>query len=270
MENAIFNSATCVIRSQSSEQKLHMWSARGYAQRILIVNRFTERTLGTVEVSALGTLIIRPDHSHVLSDVWPVLWSTQVVMMIGIDDDTEFDLIDCIENTEYTFRYVRNGHRFIVSKELISGTAQHDLPAIVDKRNALQLTIHQQPAFEQELQSSIENRLHNLAVQNDEYFAQPSTSGAATVKTNRVRRSSSSLSESSMDLFSIGKENTNEGQGACCMALVRYTGPKSTEDSTVAVANEHQSDQATDNEAVRQLKIKLRILKEKFLELKRQ
>lgn len=188
--------------------------------------------------------------------------------MIGIDDDTDFKLVDCIENSEYSVRYIRNGHRSIVPNELIRGTAQHDLPAIADKRNVLRLTTHHQPAFEQDLQSSIKTRLRNLAVQNEEYFAQPSASGAAVDKKVKVRRSSSSLSESSGDV--PANENVNISQGACCMELVRYTGPTTTEDLTVAIKDDNQPVQLTESDAVRQLQIKLCVLKEKFTELQPQ
>lgn len=118
--------------------------------------------------------------------------------MIGIDDDTEFKLIDCIGNSGFSMRYIRDGHRFVVPNQLIRDTAQHDLPKISDKRNVLHLATHRQQAFEQEMQSSIKNRLRNLAVQNDEYFAQPSTSGAAVAQKVKIRRSLASLSETSL------------------------------------------------------------------------
>lgn len=107
---------------------MSLWSQKGYAQRVLVVNMTTGWTIGTVEVTASGALCVTKAHLMQVSEEWPVLWQTQVVMVIGIEKNTRVTIYDEIGKRTGALTYREDRH-WEIPPNWINRTRQYDLPS---------------------------------------------------------------------------------------------------------------------------------------------
>lgn len=129
-QDMMLNSPTALVRITDNGGLLAFWSQPGYAQRILFVNCANQCALGTIEVTGMGAVVVNSCRGQNLNEEWPVLWKSQMVMVVGVEAGVEMKLTDSIAKTTGSIRYSGGHFRWYVPECFREPSKQHDLPEI--------------------------------------------------------------------------------------------------------------------------------------------
>lgn len=85
-DQEIMVSPAALVKIDRQSQRMQLFSRIGYAQRVIIVNRRNDYVIGTVEITAQGSLMLTDGKKMKTGANWQTLYTTQTVAVIGIEE----------------------------------------------------------------------------------------------------------------------------------------------------------------------------------------
>lgn len=128
-DKEIMVSPTAVVKIDRHGQRVQLLSRNAYAQRIMIVNRKSEQVIGTVEITAQGSMMMTDGKKMKTDACWQTLYTTQTVAVIGIEGAGTFCIVDEQATNEYRVPYDGVQRQWNMSHMAIDKVT-HDIPGL--------------------------------------------------------------------------------------------------------------------------------------------
>lgn len=124
----VWNSPTAVLKFSGGATQADFYSQKGYSQRILFADVKTDKIIGTIEISATGSFMVKcGTNNATVNKKWPALWHSQTAGIIGLARSTSITVRDCLSNMTGQIKWTNGNRYWYIPMEMRASSVAHDV-----------------------------------------------------------------------------------------------------------------------------------------------